>query len=480
MGIIGAAFFPHPPIVLPEVGRGQERDASATLQGMAELAGLVAELKPDVIAVVTPHGPAFSDVIAASSALKLSGSMEQFGAPQVAMTKAIDGELLKLLGEEAEKADVPLAVLDTAALGRLRLKAMLDHGALVPLYFMEKAYPGYSILHISPGGPPLRKQFAAGQALARAAERANKRVLVLSSGDMSHKLSPSGPYGFDEAGPKFDGLVVDAVKRSEPGRILSIDPALARKAGECGWKPAVFALGALDGRGIDCRFLSYEGPFGVGYMTALMTPREQDSGSRIEHLNRAEGARAQAAKQGDDAFVRLARETVERYVRTGEEPHWADMKAAAGELGALRMERRKAGTFVSLHLEGELRGCMGTIVPVCAHVGEEILRNAVTACSQDPRFPAVEEAELPGLDIKVDVLSPFESISSPTELDPQHYGVIVEKSGRRGLLLPRLDGVDSVRQQLDIACRKAGFQWKDDDPGIKLYRFTVERHGGED
>jgi AmmeMemoRadiSam system protein A len=242
----------------------------------------------------------------------------------------------------------------------------------------------------------------------------------------------------------------------------------------------VFALGALDGRAIDCRFLSYEGPFGVGYMTALMTPRENGAESRLAHLSRAEEGRAAAARAGDDAFVRLARETVERYVREGAEPRWADMKSAPGELDALRMERRKAGTFVSLHLEGELRGCMGTIVPVCAHVGEEIIRNAVTACSQDPRFPPVEEAELPGLDVKVDVLSPFEGISSPGELDPARYGVIVEKGGRRGLLLPRLDGVDSVRQQLEIACRKAGFQWKDDDAGIKLYRFTVERHGGED
>lgn len=480
MGIIGAAFFPHPPIVLPEVGRGQERDASATAGGMTELAGLVAHLKPDVIAVVTPHGPAFSDVIAACAARGLTGSMEQFGAPQVAMTKAIDGELLKLFGEEAEKAGVPLAALDAAALGKLRLRAALDHGALVPLYFIEKAYSDFEILHISPGGPPLRKQFAAGQALARAAGRLGRSVLVLSSGDMSHKLSASGPYGFDEAGPRFDGLVVEAIKSGEPGRILAIDPYLARKAGECGWKPAVFALGALDGSEIECRFISYEGPFGVGYMTALMTPRAQASSSRIELLNRAEEGRAQASRQGEDAFVRLARQTVERYVRTGGEPSWADMKASAGELDALRMEKKKAGTFVSLHLEGELRGCMGTIVPVCAHVGEETIRNAVTACSQDPRFPPVEEAELPGLDVKVDVLSPFESIGSPVELDPRRYGVIVEKGGRRGLLLPNLDGVDSVRQQLDIACRKAGFQWKDDDAAIKLYRFTVERHGGED
>jgi MEMO1 family protein len=480
MGIIGAAFFPHPPIVLPEVGRGQERGASATIAGMTELASLVADLTPNVIVVMTPHGPMFSDVIAASADSELSGTMEQFGAPQVSITKNVDDALLKLFEEEAGNAGVPLAVLGGAALLRLGLKPVLDHGALVPFYFIDKAYSSYSILHLSPGGPPLRQQFAAGQALRRAAERSGRRGLVLSSGDMSHRVSQTGPYGFDEAGPKFDGLVVDFIKRGEPGRILAIDPALARKAGECGWKSAVFSLGALEGDALESKLLSYEGPFGVGYMTALLTPNSKGRGARIEQLAKAGEGRAATARQQEDGYVRLARETVERYVSTGAQPHWVEMKAAAGELDALRMERRRAGAFVSLHLEGELRGCMGTILPVAQHVGEEIVRNAVMACSEDPRFPPVEAGEWPGLYGKVDVLSPFEPIKSISELDPKRYGVIVEKAGRRGLLLPRLEGVDSVAQQLDIACRKAGFRWDEQDESIKLYRFTVERHGGDD
>jgi AmmeMemoRadiSam system protein A len=480
MSIIGAAFFPHPPIVLPEVGRGQESGAAATTAGMAELADLVAGLKPEVIALMTPHGPAFSDVIAATDEDGLSGNMEQFGAPQVALAKSVDRALLKLFAQEAEEADVPLAVLDGAALRRLGLKPTLDHGALVPLRFVEKAYQDYEILHIAPGGPSLRKQFAAGQALRRAAEKSDRRVLVLASGDMSHRLLKTGPYGFDEAGPKFDGQVVEAIRRGEPGRILAIDPSLARKAGECGWRPFAFALGALDGSALKSRLISYEGPFGVGYMTALLTPSGEEAPSRLDRLSRAEESRAAAARRGEDGYVRLARETIERYVREGRSPRWGELKETVGEFEALRMERRKAGSFVSLHLDGELRGCMGTILPTAQHVGEEIIRNAVTACSEDPRFPAVGADELPNLEVKVDVLSPFEPIKSPRELDPKRYGVIVEKAGCRGLLLPKLPGVDTVTQQLDIACRKAGFRWDEEDKSIKLFRFTVERHGEED
>lgn len=479
MSIIGAAFFPHPPIVLPEVGRGQEKGAAMTIAGMTELTNLAAGLKPETVAVVTPHGPAFSDVIAATDESELSGSMEQFGAPQATLTKRVDRELLKLFAREAEEAGVPLAVLDGAALRRLGLRPALDHGALVPLCFLEKALKDYEILHIAPGGPSLRKQFAAGQALGRAAEKSGRRTLVLASGDMSHRLLKTGPYGFDEAGSRFDGQVVDAVRRGEPGRILAIDPSLARKAGECGWRPFAFALGALDGNTLQSRLISYEGPFGVGYITALLTPSGEKAPSRLERLDRAEANRA-AARDGEDGYVRLARETVGRYVRDGRAPRWADLKETAGEFESLRMEKRKAGAFVSLHLDGELRGCMGTILPTAPHVGEEIIRNAVTACSEDPRFPAVGADELPNLEIKVDVLSPFEPIKSPGELDPGRYGVIVEKAGRRGLLLPKLEGVDSVSQQLEIACRKAGFRWDEEDEGIRLFRFTVERHGEED
>lgn len=479
MGIIGAAFFPHPPIILPEVGRGQEKNASATEKGMAALAGLVAELKPEVIAVMTPHGPAFSDVIAASADDELTGDMGQFDSPQVSITKKVNKALLKLLEEEATAADVPLAPLDGAALSRMRLKPGLDHGTIVPLYFVEQKWKDYTILHLAPGGPNLRKQFTAGQALRRAAERSGLRVLVLASGDMSHRLKPDGPYGFDEAGPKFDGLVVDAIQKGEPEKILAIDPALARKAGECGWKSAVFSLGALEGDALDCKVLSYEGPFGVGYMTALITPAGKGAQSRASAFDRAADART-TARQGEDGFVRLARETVERFVQTGKVPKWAEMREIVGDLDALRMERRKAGAFVSMHLEGELRGCMGTILPMTPHVGEEIIRNAVTACSEDPRFPEVDAGELPELEVKVDVLSPFEPVASPTGLDPRRYGVIVERGGRRGLLLPKLEGVDTVKQQLEIACRKAGFAWDEEDEAIKLYRFTVERHGEED
>jgi len=164
-------------------------------------------------------------------------------------------------------------------------------------------------------------------------------------------------------------------------------------------------------------------------------------------------------------LVALARRTIERYVRDGEvvEPPTElteEMKA-------------RAGVFVSLHKQGELRGCIGTIEPVRSNVAQEIIANAISAATRDPRFSPVSADELCELDISVDVLTEPEPISSLQELDPRQYGVIVESGARRGLLLPDLEGVDTPRRQVDIALRKA---WISPTEPYRMYRFRVVRY----
>ena len=166
-------------------------------------------------------------------------------------------------------------------------------------------------------------------------------------------------------------------------------------------------------------------------------------------------------------LVQLARKAIEEYVR-----HGRVIDPPPEELMSPEMKQR-AGTFVSIKKRGELRGCIGTFLPVCENVAQEVIRNAIAAATEDPRFPPVREDELDELDISVDVLSAPEPVSDLSQLDPKKYGVIVESGFRRGLLLPDLEGVDTVEQQLAIAMAKAGIS-----PGepIKVYRFTVNRY----
>ena len=133
----------------------------------------------------------------------------------------------------------------------------------------------------------------------------------------------------------------------------------------------------------------------------------------------------------------------------------------------------RAGAFVSIHKFGKLRGCIGTIAPTKRNLAEEIIKNAVSASSEDPRFEPIEPDELKWLDISVDVLGEAERINSKAELDVKRYGVIVESGYKRGLLLPDLDGVDTVDDQIDIARRKAGIP---EGSSMDLYRFEVVRH----
>lgn len=135
--------------------------------------------------------------------------------------------------------------------------------------------------------------------------------------------------------------------------------------------------------------------------------------------------------------------------------------------------KQKAGVFVCIKRKGELRGCIGTFIPSSESVAEEIIKNAVSAATQDPRFYCVQKEELDELVYSVDVLTPPEEIKDKKELDPKKYGVIVSKGQRKGLLLPDLEGVDSVDEQLRIAKMKAGIY---DDEGVKVFRFEVKRY----
>lgn len=164
-------------------------------------------------------------------------------------------------------------------------------------------------------------------------------------------------------------------------------------------------------------------------------------------------------------LVELAKKAIEEYVRTGR-------TVPVPEALTPEMEER-AGVFVCLKKDGQLRGCIGTFMPVCSNVAEEIIKNAICAALQDPRFPPVGERELASLEYSVDILSAPERIHDTKDLDPRRYGVIVAKSGMRGLLLPDLEGVDTAGEQLRIAKMKAGIGPHED---ADIYRFEVKRY----
>ena len=162
----------------------------------------------------------------------------------------------------------------------------------------------------------------------------------------------------------------------------------------------------------------------------------------------------------------LARRTVEAYIREGR-------KIAVSDDLDKELLQKQAGAFVSIHENGQLRGCIGTIAPTKDCLAEEIISNAISASTRDPRFPPIEASELDSLEITVDVLGQAEDIPSKDLLDVKRYGVIVRNGYRQGLLLPDLEGVDTVDEQISIAKRKAGIR---EEEKVNLQRFEVIRH----
>lgn len=162
----------------------------------------------------------------------------------------------------------------------------------------------------------------------------------------------------------------------------------------------------------------------------------------------------------------LARKTIHSYIREGK---------IISSPSPPKEFQQKSGVFVSLHKKGRLRGCIGTFLPTQKSIAEEIIRNAISAATQDPRFPAVEEGELADLEISVDVLNKPEPVKSKDDLDPKKYGVVVKKGWRTGLLLPDLEGVDRTEQQLEIAKQKAGLGGIPEEE-LEIHRFRVTRY----
>ena len=404
MPITGAFILPHPPIIMPQVGRGEEKKISKTISSFEEIARRVAALKPDTIVLTSPHSIMYSDYFHISPGVSAQGDLGSFGAPQVAVSARYDTWFIGELEKEAKSKGIPAGTLGER-------DKTLDHGTVIPLAFVNKVYSDYSLVRIGLSGLPLADHYRLGMCIARVAERSGKNVVFIASGDLSHKVSASGPYGFAPEGPEFDRQITGAMAEGDFLKFLSFPPEFTEKAAECGLRSCVIMAGALDGKRVQAELLSYEGTFGVGYGTASFFPGGEDGSRRfLEIYLERERSRIEEIKKNEDEYVKLARHCVEHFINTG--------KLAPVPQGLSdEMLKSKAGVFVTIKKHGELRGCIGTISPVTNSIAEEICRNAVSSCAGDPRFDPVRPEELPDLQYSVDVLSPPENISSPDMLD---------------------------------------------------------------
>lgn len=465
--IVFAGIAPHPPIMVPEVGREAIAEVRGSIDAMQLFTERIIASGAESVVLVSPHAPLEARAFVAYNDAQLYGDFANFRAPQATVEAPLDQELFEAIGEIASEKHY--AVVGIKGYD-------LDHGTAVPLYFLQRN--GWSGMVVALGYNFLSDEdhMRFGSCIRHAVDRTRRRVAFVASGDLSHRLKPDAPAGYNTDAHLFDKEVLACLKDGEPARIAAIDPELRRRAGECGYRSMLVALGTLDaGSRQNCEVLHYEAPFGVGYLVAQLT-REQSVGQTAEGRTENRAAREKTDEETNSTdssaaaqsfkgseLPTLARRAVETFIREGR-----ILKAPADAFD------QPMACFVSIKtLEGDLRGCIGTIEPTKETLAEELIANAINAATRDPRFPPVTGKELAGLRYSVDVLSTPE-LAAFEQLDPATYGVIVEDGAglRRGLLLPDLKGIETAEQQVEIAARKAGIA-----PGtpLKLSRFRVER-----
>jgi AmmeMemoRadiSam system protein A/AmmeMemoRadiSam system protein B len=446
-GVICAVLMPHAPILVPGVG-GERGDAAAdSRQAMRRAAACVTRHRPETVVLISPHSPRQPPAFGLWMDDPLQGSFARFEAPQVEVSLPLDEALAEAIAAAAATRGLETRTIRHHA---------LDHGALVPLWFlMEAGWKGSTVV-VGLETSDRDGLIALGQTIAAAAHKLTRRIAVIASGDLSHRLTTGAPCGFHPQAHQFDDAFIHLLQAGDYRRLGEIPAELRALAAEDAVDATLLAASAAHWENSGHGVLNYEAPFGVGYGVAVLWA--EPSPPKAEMMPASE---ADCEGRGLPA---LARRSVVAALDGRPEPP----PAPPGPHPATRH-----GVFVTIReTDGALRGCVGTIDPACPDVPAETWRSARLAALQDGRFTPVTTGELAGLRFEVSVLHPAEAVASAASLDPRRYGVIVStRDGRRGLLLPGINDIKTTEQQLLIARRKGGIA--PDEP-VTLQRFQVD------
>jgi MEMO1 family protein len=401
--------------------------------------------KSEVIGLLAPHaGYVYSGAVAGKvlSSIKFSDTFIILGPNHTGQGKPYSimtsGSWKTPLGEV--KIDTEMAEKILSVSGYLQedsLAQMLEHSIEVQVPFLQYLKPNVKIVPIILASGPADTYKKIGLEIVRAFRELKREAVIFASSDMNH-------YEAQAITTKKDNLAIEAVLSLDTDELLK--RIEEQRITMCGYAPAVVLMTAANEIG--------------GARAELV--KYQTSGDSSGDYDAVVGYAGIIVKKVSP-LVKLAKEAAEE---------WVKKKKVIHPVSLTDEMKEQAGTFVCVKKFGELRGCIGTFEPTTKNVAEEIVSNSIGTVSRDPRFEPVRSSELKDLEYTVDVLTHPEPVSGNMALDPKKYGIIVEAGYRRGLLLPDLEGVDTVDQQIDICRMKAGIN--PDEP-VKLYRFEVKR-----
>ena len=460
MPIVAAFMVPHPIFAIPEVGNGKEKELSATVASFNLVAKKIAQIQPDTIIWISPHAESYADFFQIADGEVAVGSFKDYGAPQVSFRMLYDKILAREISQECKINKLKGGIENGT-------EESLDHGTMVPLYFINREFRDFLNVRVGVSGQSLAEHYRFGQIIRSSIDKLGRKAVIVASGDLSHCQSKEGAYGYRPEGAIYDEQIMKTMSKMNFGELLSFDRTLMGEAVQCGHGAFTILAGCLDRYDLDCLRLSYEAPFGTGYGFCCYTPKgDNQSRAFLNLYQEREKLLAREKRENADNYVKLAREAIETYLKTKK-----PLKVTP--LINNRIGDRREGVFVTIHHNGELRGCIGTIKPKKKTLAEEIIANAIGAAFGDERFEPVTEEDLDSLIITVDVVVDLIPILSVEDLDSQIYGVMVEADNKHAVVLPKLPGVVTPEKQIEICKRKAGIPINED---VDLYRFNTEHH----
>lgn len=460
MSIVSGAIVPHPPTL---VAGGDETDRTSELEairkGLKIIGQKIFACNPQTLVFVSPHGSCFADAFAVKKGPILRGHLVDRG---LSIEASCDLDLVNQLLEESQGLGVPALGLEKDD-PRAEFSTDLDHGILVPLVFLKQEYD-IPIISISVSDLGTFEHYRLGVAIRKASESLGRNVAVIASGCLSHsQIEDSVEL---QAAKVIDQQTIEGMKKGDFRQVIGMDSAQIEDVGGCGLMPLMVLAGTFDGYEISTDIIAYDSPHGDGYLVALISPQEKSEKRRLlDEIPYLQKVEVERRRKRESQPVSIAREAVEMYVKGG--------KTIKPPKNLPKYLTKTAAVFVSLKKGGALRGCIGTTAATTASTAEEIIQNAIHSATRDPRFFPVEVSELPHLVYSVDILGELEEVQGESQLDHKKYGVYVLCGGRCGLLLPDIDGVNSVEKQVYIAKQKGGIT---DDEAVQLFRFKVARY----
>lgn len=250
-----SALVPHPPLMLPHVGGKNLARIAETVKAMRKLSDLLTKQQIDSLVIISPHGLVLPESFVVNLSLDYTAHYRDFGDLVTEFKFANDAVLAQKIKENPK---VPVVYNN---------QTELDHGAAVPLFYLAEKIKDLSLVPISYSLLSYQDHFNFGLELQKIINETSKKIAVIASGDLSHRLTAEAPGGFSPQGNIFDEKLISLIKEKKTADILALDQNLISSAGECGLKSLIVLLGVLDGLNYEPQVLSYEGPFGVGYLT---------------------------------------------------------------------------------------------------------------------------------------------------------------------------------------------------------------------